>query len=49
MYDNYLACKNDENAEKLVKDYMLKQAKNDKERQEVLDAFAQEDAKKNKK
>ncbi|MEE5994263.1 MAG: hypothetical protein V3G42_13665 [Oscillospiraceae bacterium] len=41
--------KEDENAEKLVKDYMLKQAKNDKERQEVLDAFAEEDAKKGKK
>ena len=41
--------KEDENAEKLVKDYMLKQAKNDKERQEILDSLAKEDAKNNKK
>ena len=37
--------KEDENAEKLVKDYMLKQAKNDKERQEVLNAFKEADKK----
>ncbi len=38
--------KEDEHAEKIFRDYMLKKAKNDKERQEMLDAFAEEDAKK---
>lgn len=41
--------KEDEHAEKIFRDHMLKRARNDKERQEMLDAFAEEDAKKNKK